>query len=1021
MNSEQKSYGSKQRANFRKSARRKITTEINEEMPGLIERYIPILEKRPVLVDDYERQVAALLAHLRADVSDLKRLRLMHEYLASYIAQGNSEEVWSLPVPPRMMSIKRSKSTRNAAFFQKGAAVAVVYYAWRAEFAGRAKYDDVSNDDAIADVLISAAIHGGLAHPNAVVAFANAMVFDSAPFTTFEHWLWVDLIWQSDRDPENYPIDEDGSPEWRTLHRFYPDTFTLGLVNVLRQQSNMKQDRFDAASVWSIIRRRLSALNHEGHFVRLSHLRAFCVGAQSVTEMLDGVEIPQVFLEVAGGRVASSSLCPQHHSRWLTGSLEASVSAPISFMQLQRSHSQRRGNTASETALMDTHIESVKRALRITDRGLKRTNADASADLSVILREVDNSSMRLLIGWFLQQSLEVASIRRYFSEVAYQWLYHMGDVNLEMLDEDEWEERYEFMLESKPDDGRRNYMRGRLRDLHNFVAKEINVPMLYTFFYHGNSTKKRNRVKPGMISEAVFQYMLRRLDSISDLEKTAVDGLRVLLILGYRMGLRRGELLKLRLIDVEDSDFMWLFIRNNRYGNNKTTSALRKLPPSALLLPEEFQLLKNYVDLRRVELKNQTNALLFSMPSSPMVPLDPNAVSGLVKILLHEQGLYRLSFHHLRHSAISNLALVMEGNEQLIADHTPYKIEYAQIIRRAIFSMNPRNQRDHYWSIAGVAGHLTPGTTFSNYLHVVDLLLASRLAKFDPTMIRSEARAITGLPTRVLSAVEDRYRLQSQRSEIIRRLEKSCTQLNTVTHDSTKAPSNMTPAVRKIGVNSCYYVLRDLEVGETVSVVSRRYGIDESKVDFWLASALSLQQLKTKQGNSRLFSVDRTRSYYGLPLLPSRPNDGAVAAEIDRYINGLRDVYRQSLESLCWTLDFWLNTTHTSKSGVRFTDHRDLKQFLKPLKSIIPMNRWRLELCVPESSNKGSLAPWEALGLKVLKRGTSGASIHAYLYLSHPEEQRFIDENGFTYKKYSSSVLTYVFHMLAIMVGSRCP
>ena len=61
---------------------------------------------------------------------------------------------------------------------------------------------------------------------------------------------------------------------------------------------------------------------------------------------------------------------------------------------------------------------------------------------------------------------------------------------------------------------------------------------------------------------------------------------------------------------------------------------------------------------------------------------------------------------------------------------------------------------------------------------------------------------------------------------------------------------------------------------------------------------------------------------------------------------------------------------------------------------------------------------WKYLGLKkTIERNASVKSSYAYLYLRHKNEKEIIKEYSGKIEQYSSSLIGYVFHMLAIMLG----
>lgn len=67
----------------------------------------------------------------------------------------------------------------------------------------------------------------------------------------------------------------------------------------------------------------------------------------------------------------------------------------------------------------------------------------------------------------------------------------------------------------------------------------------------------------------------------------------------YRAGLRRGEITKLRLCDVEPSPEHTLFIVENYLGPNKTSAARRQIPLATLLVPYKLRPLTQFIRAKR--------------------------------------------------------------------------------------------------------------------------------------------------------------------------------------------------------------------------------------------------------------------------------------------------------------------------------------------------------------------------------------------------------------------------------------
>ncbi|HZJ97027.1 MAG TPA: hypothetical protein VFD12_04275, partial [Oligella sp.] len=305
-------YGSNLRAKENKINHQNSTAQVRRSMQVWIGQHLPELEKGQtadnVVFLDQTRQFRE---YLRRQYNDIKRLRLAYEYLARVIAQGNEDGKWSLDIPSTIVSVPRSNSSRNHQFFKAGIEGGKLYQSWLDKIE-KSPAPPSAWFERLADVLISAAYYGGLANPRAITCLANTLINNRKPLQSIYSFIWIDLIWASDQDALNYQIKTDGKTRWQTLHRFYLDNQTLGLLLSLykcKQPDGLERtNELEQNDVWSLIKGRLLGVKQT---TRHNSLRAFCSGAQSVTEVLPQVDIPQALLECASGRVGTTSLLPE--------------------------------------------------------------------------------------------------------------------------------------------------------------------------------------------------------------------------------------------------------------------------------------------------------------------------------------------------------------------------------------------------------------------------------------------------------------------------------------------------------------------------------------------------------------------------------------------------------------------------------------------------------------------------------------------------------------------------------------
>jgi hypothetical protein len=169
--------------------------------------------------------------------------------------------------------------------------------------------------------------------------------------------------------------------------------------------------------------------------------------------------------------------------------------------------------------------------------------------------------------------------------------------------------------------------------------------------------------------------------------------------------MRLGELIKLRLMDIEPGDIGWLFIRNNKIGNNKSSVALRKIPLFILLTSDEEKLVSAHIQNQRIFLQlpcipsqlhchihvtNKPNTLVFCEAQMSSMPLNRQQISNMTGQLLRQLAPdCHYVFHHLRHSALTRLQVVInielfEHNfdESFAAHILPYSYQQSRQIKQ---------------------------------------------------------------------------------------------------------------------------------------------------------------------------------------------------------------------------------------------------------------------------------------------------------------------------------------------------
>lgn len=187
---------------------------------------------------------------------------------------------------------------------------------------------------------------------------------------------------------------------------------------------------------------------------------------------------------------------------------------------------------------------------------------------------------------------------------------------------------YEGLLEAQPTDGKRRVLAKGIYEFHTFLERRYHYPPISPYAVLGIGQDVVS-VDARILSEDQYQAVLRALD-ICGLELRTprlVTAAKLFLVLGFRLGLRRNEALKLRLCDIHlpqlaadaskrihqshpnmrkltlaELDLsVDLLVRPHAQRGLKTQNSVRRLPLRMLLEPDELTLMMSWYQQRQIE------------------------------------------------------------------------------------------------------------------------------------------------------------------------------------------------------------------------------------------------------------------------------------------------------------------------------------------------------------------------------------------------------------------------------------
>ncbi|WP_201632408.1 site-specific integrase [Psychrobacter immobilis] len=342
-------------------------------------------------------------------------------------------------------------------------------------------------------------------------------------------------------------------------------------------------------------------------------------------------------------------------------------------------------------------------------------------------------SEAILLQWILsllcsEKPPKNSSILQYVKTIGYEWLYFSAGQSIHRWSEEDFETHYEDILEYKTvvrSNTTTVYAANLLQRMHDFADVKYDLPTVKI-----EQTDKGRRVRSELISPQAYRAIIKQtLESVDILER---EMFALLFILLYRTGMRKKELLGLKFNDIEGlkSARPSLVIRPNSFRSIKTQSSVRRVPIFALLKPDELLFFMSFV---QSNIGDNTNKFIFTL-SSDQRPIDDHVPLDLLKQVLKDisidKNVATHTIHGFRHTAVSNLSLVLLSHPDLVQSLTDYDNSDVLRIKQGLLGEHIDAQ-DRWYALSGIMGHLSPQRSFEYYNHFATLMAIYALSITD--------------------------------------------------------------------------------------------------------------------------------------------------------------------------------------------------------------------------------------------------------------------------------------------------
>lgn len=897
-----------------------------------------------------------------------------------------------------MSNPKRNQSRWSEETFFKTTAFSKVVDAINTSISFEGKL--ISRDERIIRLTAFAICKGGLGRSQLLINLVNKIIADElviqisavAPFIEFE------------------PTNEEAGNEG--FYRWFIDAESLSAIHAFSRIDRKRRVKpINEKWLFKLLKQRFRSIPE---FEHIKNLKSFCeAGAMYVADHPD-TNIPAYQVAFMLGQTKTTSVSSACWKSLLNNSnKEALDPGPELTVETEA----RKEDLACKTSPSNddsTFLSKLRTALQDKDADGRVIPVSLTLSKLERLNTNDMSLQQIVLLEFFVYGLRVRSWMRstagtYLSHIGKHWFSFTKDKNYSEFDEFAMTELFEAMLDATQGNISQAEKVITLKHLFSFATENFGVaPAVVDHI----SVQKVSNIRNYVISEPDFMRFINSMSTVQENQTLTGQGLVLTAILMARCGLRPTEVLKLRLKDVEPSNQRCIFIRQNRFGANKSHSARRKIPLSLMLLPNELALFESYIKQRSIDVNGQLKSLLFSSSANAHTPYSLSDFYNKFSARLTEICGEKVHTYHLRHKALSVLQVTLLSER--LAHISPYHQKQSAKIRK-YFGIG--QGRDALYELAAFAGHLSPETTFKNYLHFTDVLLHEQLTATVRQKHRRFWENLSGLSKAIMTRrCSSANPIHAEVQTLL--VESLCKEKRSLkaTENSAEQKQDFTPPRRKVTFSECMTALRLLDSQATITEIADTLDIEDEIVDGWYTRAILAAELKTSKGVSRLFPNKESDGQHRITPVP--PSSNVEQQRAEQAIESARALYKSHRLELSWFVSRVINTAMNSHSYLQFHDINELDRFMKFALRMTRIYEWRLEIELPETDRAMASSMWQKVhedldvGVRQ-KRVRSKKFKHgrAYLYFLHPRKPSSDNE------RYSSNIVKYVCHILAIMIS----
>lgn len=674
--------------------------------------------------EDFLKQAKKMIHQVCSKIyTSMAQFRYAWEILTKFVSYYNTfymQSEYDYPLPSEPVLVKENPLSIDENWVKNGKLFNKITKAMMADWAAESK----DQNQSLASLVFSLIAFGGINDKELLAALINTLLNEPLLTAFNNHHVIVSVRYPT----KNYGNERVESPNVKKSSLYITQQVSLDVISQCwlyrcRKFNDSYQFRTNT-DIEKLLKNHLSDVLQvpKNKTPSLPWLLSY---ASYHWEMMPKVFVDQALIGVAQGKRKTTGLLTDDFSTLLnkeykTNKLSLSEEAPLSKVNK---------NTVRYAELAEVRkIDIVKRIYKNTRQQkekIKDNEYDINYSLTNMLNEERDIAEKILIQFVLSRCNakprpKKETIQSYLSSVAYEWLYFLSGQPLNTYSSEDFEECYEEILEHKAvyrDNKDIQYSAKLLQRLHDIGIEHYHFPKVSI-----KEAQTQRVVRSEWISPLAYQAILLNIPKLVD--PLEVDMYKLLFVLAYRTGMRKKELLGLRYADIEGFTLgePSLVIRPNIYRSTKTQGSIRRVAAFSLLSDEELNFFNQYVQLNEL---NKTD-YIFS-PSYDKYPIDDAEPLAVLRRILSLLEAKDHTFHAFRHTAITNLSLILNADDQLVKTLTGYSDQHITKIKTGLLGVN-HDAQDKWYAISGIAGHVSPNRSFEYYIHSAMLMTTYAIA-----------------------------------------------------------------------------------------------------------------------------------------------------------------------------------------------------------------------------------------------------------------------------------------------------